>query len=338
MSNLIETNNTVYPVIPDTVNPPTEVYQSKNVAKKSSKKKKLAIGCLIAVVVIIIIIIIVVAVVLAVLLTKKCRYGEKDGKCIECGVTFSSNKIVGGQNAGYKDWPSIVYLQSRYTQGGSIYTSFCGGTLVNLDTVITAAHCYDSKYTVTVYLGLHDKSDLSSGVARSVKSYTIHPNYDSTTELNDIAIIKLSTKVDLNDRIQVSCLPEDESIYPKNNDISAYIAGWGRTIEGAASSPNILQEALITVYDSSKCSSVSPGTSKDWNKQICAGKYSGGVDSCQGDSGGPLYVQDKVEDKNKFILSGVTSYGVGCARVGMPGIYTRVSAYIDWIEEKMNEK
>lgn len=222
--------------------------------------------------------------------------------------------------------------------------------MVNQDTVITAAHCYNTELQLndgstltitlnsfhstfesmyTVYLGLYDKSDLSSGVAKSVKSYTIHPNYDDLNILNDIAIIKLSSKVDLNDRIQVSCLPdEDSGTYPKSFNIAAYIVGWGKTSYAASSTPNILQEASITVYDSTKCSLVSVGTPKNWNNQICAGKYEGGVDTCQGDSGGPLYVKDNVDGKQKFILSGVTSYGEGCAQVAKPGFFYYLKKFI----------
>ncbi|RNA16476.1 serine protease 27-like [Brachionus plicatilis] len=366
MSILIETNNTVYPVVPEANNyhpiqqkPATVVSQSKKVAKKSSKIKIIAIVSIIAVVVVIII---AVAVVLAVLLSQNCRYGKLNGVCIECGVTYSSSKIVGGQNAGYSSWPSIVYIQFKYyyLSSGNTYSisTSCAGTLVNQDTVVTAAHCYNTELQLsdgstltvspnsyhatyesmyTVYLGLYDKSDLSSGVSRSVKSYTIHSNYDDPNVLNDIAIIKLSSTVDLSEKIQVSCLPEDSDIYPENSDIDAYIVGWGKTSSAALTTPDILQEALVTVYDSSKCSLVSIGTLKNWQSQICAGKYEGGIDTCQGDSGGPLFVKDTVDSKQKFILTGVTSYGEGCAEVGKPGIYTRVSAFIDWIEEKMNE-
>lgn len=272
----------------------------------------------------------------------KCRYGEQDGKCIECGLIYSTNRIVGGQSAVSGSWPSIVFIVSKYyyNVGGTkfYYSTICGGTLVNPDTVITAAHCYlrnfqhsGSTITVTtnsyhrtiesiytVYLGLHDKSRLSSAVRRSIKSYTIHPNYNRINFLNDIAIIKLSSKVKLNNRIQVACLPEDTQMYPKTTNINAFIAGWGTTSFGGTT-PNILREASITVYDSSKCNLVSVGVTKNWDYQICAGRYEGGVDSCQGDSGGPLFVRDQVNKKSKFVLAGVTSYGQECALFARPG-------------------
>ena len=262
-------------------------------------------------------------------------------------MIYSSDRIVGGQNVVYNSWPSIVLLQFKYFYSGGSGNTFsvstlCGGTLVNQDTVITAAHCFNNRLLLndgsllsvtpnafhpnfesmyTVYLGLNDKSDLSAAVSRSVKSFTVHPNYDATNILNDIAIIKLSIKVDLNEKIQVSCLPENSQIYPKYFNINAYVVGWGKTSQAASTTPNILQEALITVYDSSKCNLVGIGTPKNWNNQICAGKYTGGVDTCQGDSGGPLYVKDQVDKKSKFVLAGVTSYGVGCGQFQRPGYF-----------------
>ncbi|RMZ94862.1 serine protease 27-like [Brachionus plicatilis] len=293
---------------------------------------------------------------------ESCRYGREDGRCIECGMVFSSNKVIGGQNAQLNSWPSVVYIIFKYNfnKAGLAYTasSFCGGTLINQDTVITAAHCYSTKFELndgsylivspnsyhatyesmyTIYLGLHNKTDLSSAVSRSVKSFTIHPNYDEINLHNDIAVIKLSSKVVLNDRIQVACLPhESEKYYPQSYNVNAYVVGWGINSITNLTSPDILQEALVTVYDSSKCRFVSIGTPKNWQSQICAGKYEGGIDTCQGDSGGPLFVKDIVDNKQKFILAGVTSYGEGCAEARKPGIYTRVSAYEDWITEKMN--
>ncbi len=93
----------------------------------------------------------------------------------------------------------------------------------------------------------------------------------------------------------------------------------GTTNESQASMNNLLKNVKITVYNSSMCSQVYPEVNKNWNTQICAGEYSGGKDTCQGDSGGPLYVLGKINGKNKYILSGVTSYGVGCARRALPG-------------------
>ena len=60
----------------------------------------------------------------------------------------------------------------------------------------------------------------------------------------------------------------------------------------------------------------------------------GGVDTCQGDSGGPLVCRES--DADPYLLHGVTSFGIGCAEPGYPGVYTRVSKYVNWIEEQIS--
>jgi secreted trypsin-like serine protease len=107
--------------------------------------------------------------------------------------------------------------------------------------------------------------------------------------LNDIAILKLSQNVTLNEYIQIACLPKSQSnTYPGTN-IPGWIVGWGTTNYGGSES-NLLRNAKITIYDSSKCNSVLPAISKNWYSQICAGELSGGKDTCQGDSGGWIFI------------------------------------------------
>lgn len=127
--------------------------------------------------------------------------------------------------------------------------------------------------------------------------------------MNDIAIFKLKEKVELNDYIQIACLPPSKSGYYPGWNISAYIVGWGTTSEGGEISYQ-LKNAKITVYDSGSCENVLPSFTKNWNSQICAGELEGGVDTCQGDSGGSLYVKDFLNGKERLVSAGVVSYGV----------------------------
>jgi len=60
----------------------------------------------------------------------------------------------------------------------------------------------------------------------------------------------------------------------------------------------------------------------------------GGVGTCHGDSGGPLVCQEN--ETAPFVLQGITSFGIGCADPGFPGVYTRVSKYVNWIEDQIS--
>ena len=62
---------------------------------------------------------------------------------------------------------------------------------------------------------------------------------------------------------------------------------------------------------------------------ICSGTSIGGKDACDGDSGGPLVIESM---EGKFELVGITSWGKGCGEPNQPGVYTRVSSFLSWIE------
>ncbi len=89
----------------------------------------------------------------------------------------------------------------------------------------------------------------------------------------------------MNKYIQVACLPQQSSqSYPLSNQ-SAWIVGWGLTEEDGVVS-KLLKNAKLNIYDANQyCSNYNIEYNTDWNKQICAGEFDGGVDTCEGDSG-----------------------------------------------------
>jgi len=241
-------------------------------------------------------------------------------------------RIVGGTEARPGSHPWIVSMQ----QYGS---HFCGGTLVRVsetkessDIVITAAHCvYDGTSRLEIAAGAHDLDNPTSGVQKSkvTGKYSVkyHPAYDSQTTENDIAIIKLDTPINFTSTIQPACLPKEYETVADNAD--AIVAGWGLTREGGADTSNVLMQVGVPTINSRECATMYKAARIDISStaMICAGYKTGGKDACQGDSGGPFIVKKD----NAYTLQGVVSFGIGCARPGMPGVYTRVSSYISWV-------
>jgi len=91
--------------------------------------------------------------------------------------------------------------------------------------------------------------------------------------LDDIALLKLINPVQLNNNVQLACLPSHKEIsdqYPLPGS-SSFIIGWGTVSEAGASS-NSLKNAQIEIFDKNYCSEVLDELPKNWNAQICAGK------------------------------------------------------------------
>uniref|UniRef100_A0A672MVP3 Trypsin-2-like n=1 Tax=Sinocyclocheilus grahami TaxID=75366 RepID=A0A672MVP3_SINGR len=221
-----------------------------------------------------------------------------------CGQAPLNTKIVGGEDATAGSWPWQVSIQSTAFGG-----HFCGGSLINKDWVLSAAHCFQSSLgTIRIYLGRQSQSGSNPNEVFRTASVINHPDYYDLTHDNDIALLKLSSSVTFTNYIRPVCLAA---------------AG---TLQSEGSSPDKLQEVMIPVVSSSDCDDAYGGSIT--SNMICAGLLNeGGKDSCQGDSGGPLVTRNG----SLWIQSGVVSFGIGCADPRYPGVYARISQYQDWI-------
>ncbi|KAM4047238.1 enteropeptidase [Anomaloglossus baeobatrachus] len=241
----------------------------------------------------------------------------------ECGKRHvNSSRIVGGTNAAIGAWPWIVSL---YFNGRQV----CGASLVNNEWLVSAAHCVYGRNLIPTnwkaVLGMHDSANVTypPRESRLIDQIVINPHYNRRTKDSDIIMMHLELQVNYTDYIQPVCLPESEDVFPPA--MICTIAGWGRT-ESQGPVPNILQEAKVPLISNGKCQQQMPEYNIS-NSMICAGYDEGGIDTCQGDSGGPLMC----EVENRWILVGVTSFGIGCAQPNRPGVYARVTTFSDWI-------
>jgi len=242
-------------------------------------------------------------------------------------------RIVGGVEARPGSHPWIVSL------GQGPGSHFCGGTLISTgnptqtEFVITAAHCvYDGWSGLTVNAGAHDlRRPTANQQTVRASNVVYHPQYNPSTTLNDIAIIKLERPIRFTSAVQPACLPSPGEQVSDN--IEGTVAGWGLTREGGFDTSSILLQVGVPTISSRQCASSyrSQGIQIDSNAMLCAGYAQGGKDACQGDSGGPYVIRSG----QGYVLQGVVSFGVGCARAGLPGVYARVSNYIGWINSQV---
>uniref|UniRef100_A0A8C2AUX9 Zgc:123295 n=1 Tax=Cyprinus carpio TaxID=7962 RepID=A0A8C2AUX9_CYPCA len=235
-----------------------------------------------------------------------------------CGQAPLNNKIVGGEAATAGAWPWQVSLHIT-CDGGLCY---CGGSLINKDWVLSAAH--SSSRTIQIYLGRQSQSESNPNEVLRTASATIHPNYNSLTHDNDIALLHLSSSVTFTDYIKPVCLAAAGSKFAAGTD--SWVTGWG-ALQSGGPFPDILQEVMIPVVSSRDCYNAYGGGIT--SNMICAGFCSLVlvVVGQRGDSGGPLVTRNG----SLWIQSGVVSFGDGCADRRYPGVYTRVSQYQGWI-------
>ncbi|XP_015242181.1 PREDICTED: serine protease 56 isoform X2 [Cyprinodon variegatus] len=242
-------------------------------------------------------------------------------------ITQPRSRIVGGSPAPLGSWPWLVNLQLN----GEL---MCGGVLVDSSWVATAAHCFAgsrSESYWTAVVGEFDitKKDPDEQVLK-VNRIIPHPKFNPKTFNNDIALVELTSPVVLSEYVTPVCLPTATD--PPTGS-PCLVAGWGSLYEDGPSA-DVVMEAKVPLLPQSTCKSAL-GKELVTNTMLCAGYLSGGIDSCQGDSGGPLIYQDRIS--GRFQLSGITSWGDGCGEKGKPGVYTRVSAFSDWIQAEIQK-
>ncbi|XP_070612522.1 ovochymase-1 isoform X1 [Erythrolamprus reginae] len=269
-------------------------------------------------------------------LLSKSAFEPKDIPLDICGFPpFGPQRLstlkIGGEEACPHCWPWHVSLHF-------LGDYRCGGAIINLTWVLTAAHCVkitNNPSYWTVVAGNHDiiLKEAAEQV-RKVESITMHPAFDVASYGSDIALVQLQTPLIYGAAVRPVCLPRPMELLM--SFVLCTVTGWAN-FQGVGGLATRLQQMHVPLVANDVCEQNyyfnHPGGITP--QMLCAGFASlEGHESCQGDSG--LLV---CQSENKpFILHGLASWGVGCAQPKRPGVYSRVSAFSDWIESVMKEK
>jgi trypsin len=236
---------------------------------------------------------------------------EKKERKIQHKHMAAESRIVGGTQATPGEYPFFVEWEG------------CGASLIHDDIVLSAAHC-NVERSDTVLIGAYKKgSQQYEAELRSIVARRPHPAYNDFTSGNDFLVMKLdqaSTKP------PISINPDPSLPYDSE---SLLVMGFGATSEGNYYGSSFLREVGVSAIHHDTCNDLYNGEIFE-DVMLCAGVQGGGKDSCQGDSGGPI-----IDSRGAQV--GVVSWGYGCAQPEFPGVYSRVSGVVDWINIQICE-
>jgi len=259
---------------------------------------------------------------------------------VSCGLIANpftkTPRILGGIAANEREFPFLASIQD------SDGKHFCSGFIVKEQYLLTAAHCFidtlfgsNSYKDYQILAGSNNWDQRGNGSNLfKISKIIIHPEYSyfKPNVENDIAILKIDRRVRWSSQVQPICLASPERRDPQ----FGVTAGWGIRSKAANMKEWMkdtrLHKVSLPIWRNSACQLEYRKDGINWNTKsshICAGYQGSEKDTCQGDSGSPLLV---VDGNGRRVAFGIVSVGEGCA-TKLPGIYTRISSFIPWIEE-----
>lgn len=235
-------------------------------------------------------------------------------------------QVVGGDPVPEGEYRFVAAIRDT-TRGNTVYQQqFCGGTLIDRNSVLTAAHCLESVTApqLRVTVGITSLRDPGEGQSRSVESITRHPQYTTSVVSfrYDAAVLTLSRPVK---NIAPARIPATDANGLETPDRQATVAGWGSTVKQPSNNdpryPARMQEAQVPIVSDAAARRAYGADDYEPDLMVAAGRE--GKDTCQGDSGGPIFVK---KDSGRISQIGITSFGNGCGARNFPGVYTEANS------------
>jgi len=243
-----------------------------------------------------------------------------------------NSKIVGGTDAKLAQFP---YQVSLHLKGPTNSKHYCGGSVISPTTIVTAGHC-----VTEVNIGLFQHVEVLCGLVsqetpgiqnqkRKVAKTIVHPDFAGGVAPNDVAIHILEEPLTMNLFCGKITLPSGSNSSEPTG--TATLSGWGSTSGTSSPSyPDKLQTASLDLISFDECSNAVAGSDAPLDENmVCTGQGSG-KGACSGDSGGPLVIGTGANR----VLTGIVSWGfIPCGQEGLPSVFTKVSSFVDWINE-----
>ncbi|KAF3829195.1 hypothetical protein GH733_003459 [Mirounga leonina] len=245
-----------------------------------------------------------------------------------CGQVVA--KILGGKEAEEGKWPWQVSVRISEKH-------VCGGSLITQQWVLTAGHCILSRFHYSVKMGDRSVYKEITSVVIPVRNIIIHPQLSVVgTVQKDLALLQLLYPVNFTVTIQPVCIPQ--KTFRVEAGTTCWVTGWGRKEEyGSDPITAVLHEVDQDIMHHEMCNMMIQKAIKTKKSVVLEGMLCGykeaGKDSCQGDSGGPLVCKFK----DTWVQVGIVSWGIGCGRGDVPGVYTDIACYAEWILDVINQ-
>ncbi|KAK2579374.1 hypothetical protein KPH14_003238 [Odynerus spinipes] len=216
----------------------------------------------------------------------------------------------------------IVEIGHNHVSVQKLGRHVCSGALIYESWILTAASCVFNSRESDIKIRVSTASLATGGDNLDVSKVVVHDEFDKYVYFNDIALIKLREPAMFGEKLQPIALPEDADVKIED-DRTSFVTGWHQKIFQKTPVESELSVISVKTVNQKTCATAMPSYKPVSEKMLCAGNMTRGVETCQGDPGAPLMLDQ--------MLIGILSYGLGCETMLHPGVYTRISSYLEWI-------